>query len=121
MNRAEWNIEVYKELRRRAASGDDSRVLVTYSELVEMTNMPPFKNANWQDHPLSEILGEFDKADTQSERPFISSLVANKASRYPGPGFFKAVAELRRNGNPIPESERKDYWLTEVDRVLKFY
>lgn len=63
MNRAEWRVEVYKELRRRAASDDVARALVTYSALVEMANMPPFKNANWQDHPLSKILGEFDKED----------------------------------------------------------
>ena len=79
-------------------------------------------------NPSSELISEFKVTQFNNNAEFsqagdvtISSLVVNKATGYSGPGFFKAVAELRRNGNPILESERKDYWLNEVDRVLKFY
>ena len=80
--------------------------------------MPAFKSANWQDHPLSRILGELDEADTESERPFLSALVVNKDTGFSGPGLFKAIADLRRNGNPIPEAEREDYWSPPVDGLL---
>lgn len=121
MNRATWKDEVQKELRRRAAIGDSKEALITYGELAEMTNMPPFRNANWQEHPLCDILGELDEADAESERPFISSLVVNAKTGYSGPGLFKAIAKLRRHGNPVPEQERQEYWSDEVDKVLEYY
>ena len=45
----------------------------------------------------------------------------NATTQYSGPGFFKALATLRRNGNPVPDNERYAYWSQEVDRVLASY
>jgi hypothetical protein len=120
MNRA-WLDAVRDELQTRARRYGKAEATITYGDLADRIGMPGFRNAAWQSHPLCDILGRLDEEDTETERPFISALVVNATTQFSGPGFFKALADLRRNGNPVPDNERYTYWSQEVDRVLAYY
>jgi hypothetical protein len=112
---------VKTELRDRARTRSKPEATITYGDLAERMGMPPFRNANWLEHPLSDILGQLNDEDHALGRPFLSCLVVNGQTHYSGPSFFKAVAGLRRNGNPIPKAEQYTFWSAEMGRLLEFY
>jgi len=74
MNQA-WLDAVRDELQSRARRFGKAEATITHGDLADRIGMPGFRNADWQSHPLCDILGRLDEEDTEVERPFISALV----------------------------------------------
>jgi hypothetical protein len=110
---------VHRMLVDRAKFSRRSEAPITYGELAERLGMPPFRGANWTDHPLSNVLGRLNDIDHAASRPFMSALLVSSDTRYSGKSFFRAAEQLRKI--TIPKRNRRQYWDDEFTSLLEYY
>lgn len=108
-------------LQERARSRLEPEPTITYGELVTRVGLQPFTGPDWQNHPLSRILGELNDEDHAANRPFRSVLVVNAKTKVSGDSFFWAVSQLRYGGVEIPADRRLAYWYLERDMLLAYW
>jgi hypothetical protein len=108
-------------LQERARSRLEPEPTITYGELAKRLGLPAFKGPDWQNHPLSGILGELNNEDHAANRPFRSVLVINAKDNISGASFFWAVSQLRYGGVEIPGNCRTAYWYLERDMLLAYW
>jgi hypothetical protein len=108
-------------LADRARSRDRAEAPITYGDFAEVLGLEPFRGPDWNNHPMSWILGQLNDEDHAAGRPFRSVLVINSQSRISGPNFFGAVARLRFDGVPVPDEQWRQFWSDEFARLLRHY
>jgi hypothetical protein len=108
-------------LQERARTLRRSEAPITYGQLAQVLGMPPFKGPDWENHPLSQVLGHLNDEDHAVGRPFRSVLVLSGNTGYSGNSFFRVAEELRNSGVPIPLNRRYQYWADEFTRLLQHY
>ena len=108
-------------LADRARSRDRAEAPITYGDFAEVLGLEPFKGPDWNNHPMSRILGQLNAEDNAAGRPFRTALVINGQSRISGPSFFGDLARLRLGDVPIPEEQWYQFWTEEFTQLLQYH
>ena len=121
MERRKLLVDVGEPLEERARSRFEPDPTITYGDLVKRFNLPKFTSGNWENHPLSGILGALNEDDHAANWPFRSVLVVNVKTNMSGDLFFWAVSQLRYGGIKIPKPQQTAYWYLERELLLKYW
>jgi hypothetical protein len=96
--------------------------LVAYSDLSDHFRLP--KNMAWKDNPLFPLLGEITQADKTAKRPLRISIIVSKTKgkkTIPSDGYFKTIADYRKEQIPATKAERQNIHDRELKLTLAYH
>ncbi|ENU80606.1 hypothetical protein F975_01660 [Acinetobacter sp. ANC 3789] len=92
---------------------------VSYKKIVEDLQLPEL-DGNWSNHPLCKIFDQLDQLDAKLSRPLRTSIVINKSTGKPGPGFFKALGEYTKKSIPKDDIKQLELWADQLEQAKKY-